>query len=203
MWNMSRTRSLAPSWLTTSFSLLILAGPVAPARAATVVSETIWGTAGADGSAAVAVAADGSRYLAGTAFSDSGSDSRLFVVKFSADGSVVWQRAWVGGFFGASARGIAVAADGSVYVAGFAFVAPNAAILLKFDTDGALQWQRSWGGSAFPEAAVGADGTVFLAGNTNSFGSGSDDLFLLQLTPDGKAKNAFTWGSAVDPGSDF
>ena len=368
MWNMNRPRTLTPSWLTTSFSLLILAGPVAPARAATVVSETIWGTAGSDGSAGVALAADGSRYVAGTAFADSSSDSRLFVVKFSAGGSVVWQRAWVGGFFGASARGVAVAADGSVYVAGFAFVAPNSAILLKFDADGTLQWQRSWGGSAFPEdvavaadgsvyvagsvrlpgevnqrisltrfapdgsvvshqawatpesqgetqgeglaisadgsvyvagvaprfapdgaflgsdvallkvaangslawqrtvtagesadsrggvtvapdgsvyvaggrfdprtrdlnalllkftpegtllwnrnwggrsgdeasgVAVGADGTVFLAGNTNSFGSGSDDLFLLRLTPDGKPNDAVTWGSAVDPGSDF
>ncbi len=336
MSNVDKRRAVTPSWLPTSLCLLILSAPLAPAQAATVASETIWGTAGSDGSRAVAVGADGSRYLAGTAFSDSSSDSRLFVVKFSADGSVEWQRAWVGGFFGASARGIAVAADGSVYVAGFAFVAPNAAILLKFDTDGALQWQRSWGGSAFPEAvavaadgsvyvggsvrlpdtvnqrisltrfapdgsvvshqvwatpesqgetqgeglavsadgsvylagvtpgfapdgtllgfdvallkvapngslawqrtvdlnalllkftpegsllwnrnwggrsgdeaagvAVGADGTVFLAGNTNSFGSGSDDLFLLQLTPDGKPKAAVTWGSAVDPGSDF
>jgi len=368
MWKITRGQALTPSWLTTSLCLLILAVLVPPAQAATVVSETIWGTAGSDGSAAVAVAADGSRYIAGTAFSDSSSDSRLFVVKFSADGPVVWQRAWVGGFFGASARGVAVAADGSVYVAGFAFVAPNAAILLKFDADGALKWQRSWGGNAFPEdvavapdgsvyvagsvrlpgevnqrisltrfapdgsvvshqawatpesqgetqgeglavsadgsvylagvaprfgpdgaflgsdvallkvasdgslawqrtvtagesadsrggvtvapdgsvyvaggrfdprtsdlnalllkftpegnllwnrnwggrsgdeatgVAVGADGTVFLAGNTNSFGSGSDDLFLLQLTPDGKPKDAIAWGSAVDPGSDF
>jgi len=53
-------------------------------------------------------------------------------------------------------------------------------LLLKFTPEGSLLWNRNWGGRSGDEAsgvAVGADGTVFLAGNTNSFGSGSDDLF--------------------------
>jgi uncharacterized delta-60 repeat protein len=201
MWNMNRSRALTPSWLTTSLCLLILGVPVAPALAATVVSETIWGTAGPDTSAAVAVAADGSRYVAGTAFSDSGSNSRLFVVKFSADGSVVWQRAWVGGLFGASARGVAVAADGSVYVAGFAFVAPNAAILLKFDTDGALQWQRSWGGSAFPEdVAVAADGSVYVAGSVRLPGAFNQRISLTRFAPDGSVVSHQVWATPESQG---
>ena len=59
MWKITRGQALTPSWLTTSLCLLILAVLVPPAQAATVVSETIWGTAGSDGSAAVAVAAVG------------------------------------------------------------------------------------------------------------------------------------------------
>ena len=80
------------------------------------------------------------------------------------------------------------------------------ALLLKFTPEGTVLWNRNWGGRSGDEAtgvAVGADGTVFLAGNTNSYGSGSDDLFLLQLAPNGKSRDAVTWGSAVDPGSNF
>lgn len=75
------------------------------------------------------------------------------------------------------------------------------ALLLKFTPEGGLLWSRNWGGRSGDEGtgvAVGADGTVFLAGNTNSFGSGSDDLFLLRLTPDGRPRDAVTWGSAVE-----
>src|SRR6266704_2412367 len=148
MWNMNRPRTLTPSWLTTSFSLLILAGPVAPARAATVVSETIWGTAGSDGSA-----------------------------------------------------GVAVAADGSVYVAGFAFVAPNSAILLKFDADGTLQWQRSWGGSAFPEdVAVAADGSVYVAGSVRLPGEVNQRISLTRFAPDGSVVSHQAWATPESQG---
>ena len=58
-------------------------------------------------------------------------------------------------------------------------------------------WIRNWGGHSGDDASgvrVGADGTVFVSANTNSFGSGSDDGALLRLEPDGKVIDAMTWG---------
>src|SRR5436309_1333978 len=141
MWNMNRPRTLTPNWLTTSFSLLILAGPVAPARAATVVSETIWGTAGSDGSAAVALAADGSGYVAGAALGVASADGSVYVagvaprfapdgaflgsdvvlLKVAANGRLAWQRTVTAGESADARGGVTVAPDGSVYVAGGRF----------------------------------------------------------------------------------
>lgn len=49
---------------------------------------------------------------------------------------------------------------------------------------------------------VGVDGTLFVAGNTSSFGAGSTEAFLLRVTPDGKVTEAMTWGGPwIDTGT--
>src|SRR5712692_397274 len=72
------------------------------------------------------------------------------------------------------------------------------AVLLKFTFDGALVWDRSWGGRSGDDAAgvaVAPDGSVFLAGSTNSFGQGSDDAFVVHFLADsGRAIAANIWG---------
>ena len=44
---------------------------------------------------AAAVASDGSTYLAGFTSSFGGGASKVFLVKFAADGSLAWQRTWM------------------------------------------------------------------------------------------------------------
>jgi outer membrane protein assembly factor BamB len=68
---------------------------------------------------------------------------------------------------------VAVAADGSVYVAGL--FAPHGiqagdVLLLKFSPDGSLIWQRTWdsGNTETGEAvAVANDGSVYVSGGSN------------------------------------
>ena len=98
---------------------------------------------------------------------------------------------------------MAVASDGSVYVAGAVQESTRKvvvdALLVKFDQDGNLVWDRTWGGrSGDVSGSVGVapNGTVLWAGDTNSFGAGSDDGFLLHVSPDGKALDGNTWGGA-------
>jgi len=51
--------------------------------------------------------------------------------------------------------------------------------------------------------AIAADGTVLLAGNTNSFGAGSDDAFLLRLRANGRRIDASLFGgAAIDHAND-
>ena len=104
-------------------ALLLIAVVVAavPAGAATLQSETTWGGPVSEVTNGSALAADGSSYLAGftTSFDQSGQQN-VFVVKFGADASLVWQRRWNGPepFGNEDGTDAATAPDGSVYVAG-------------------------------------------------------------------------------------
>jgi uncharacterized delta-60 repeat protein len=142
----------------------------------------------------VAAAPDGSAYMVGQL-----SGGNLFLVKFDAGGSMLWQRTWGSGHF---ARAVEVASDGSVYVAGgtFSFGAGQAdALLLKFTPDGTLTWARTWGGAsreALEDMAIGPDGSVYLAGETSSFFW--NDAFLVKFAPDGTLLWQRDWGTMGD-----
>ena len=143
----------------------------------------------------VAAAADGSAYIIGQL-----SGGKLFLVKFAGDGSVLWERTWGNGGHFASA--VEVAADGSVYVAGgtFNFGAGQAdALLLKFTPDGLLVWARTWGGASrddVADMAIGADGGIYLTGETSSFFW--NDAFLVKFAPDGTLLWQRDWGTMGD-----
>ena len=165
----------------------------------TVLSETTWGGFGADVPSGVVVAADGSSYVVGTTDSFTtdqfGTPSpKIFLVKFTATGSVAWQRIWNGDTFTGSFHGPAVAlsagalpadaSDDSIYVTGLTTTNGNDAVLLKFNALGTLVWQRTWGGLDGEDTnavAAIADGSVYIAGHTNSFGASGAGLFVVKF----------------------
>src|SRR5256712_11999909 len=64
-----------------------------------------------------------------------------------------------------------------------------------------LQFQQTWGGPNSEIAngiAIGTDGNLYLAGQTNSFGAGGFDAFLLKFTPGDTLLWQLTWGTAND-----
>src|SRR6185295_17367163 len=88
-----------------------------------LVQQGTWGGPDTDEAAGVAVAADGSVYVTGTTLSFGQGGRDAFLLKYAPDGSLVWQRTYgtapdasfVADEFG---TGVAVAADGSVYITG-------------------------------------------------------------------------------------
>lgn len=169
-----------------------------------------WGNAAANEEGqGVAVGPDGNVYVAGVA--PRANDPFQFqfdavVLKVDPAGNVIWQRAYAGGDVTDARGGIALAADGSIYVGG-GFQGPsgsgfaNDALLLKLlAADGSLVWDKRWGGNSgdFAEAAaVAPDGNIAFVGSTDSFGQGGgDDAFLLRVAPSGKVLDASTWGTA-------
>jgi hypothetical protein len=121
--------------LLTGVMVLVAVATVATARAATVISETTWGGVNSEVTNGAAVASDGSTYLAGftTSFDPLGQDN-AFVVKFTPEGSLSWQRTFDGPaqFSIDRVNGVAVAPDGSVYAAGQTVGVGNDVLLLKF-----------------------------------------------------------------------
>jgi uncharacterized delta-60 repeat protein len=164
-----------------------------------LVWQKTWGPATGDG---VAVAPDGSIYVAGNGpRPDGASGAAVVVLKLDAAGSLTWQRSYSTTETADARGGVAVASDGSVYVAGAVQESIRKvvvdALLVKFDADGNLVWDRTWGGRSGDvsgSVGVAADGTVLWAGDTNSFGAGSDDGYLLHVSPAGRALDGDTWG---------
>jgi hypothetical protein len=173
-----------------SVALLWVAVAAASAQAQTLLSETTWGGNGSDVSDGVAIGADGASYVVGitdsfTADQFGNPSPRIFLVKFAADGSLVWQRIWNGTTVrGLGRTGVALGAGDSVYVTGVSTNNGNDAVLLKFDVNGTLLWERTWGGPDSDEGlavAAAPDGSAYIAGTTTSFGPSSSGLFVVKF----------------------
>lgn len=126
------------------------------------------------------------------------------LLKIDSGGNLIWQRTVGAGESVDSRGGVAVAPDGSVYVTGGRFDERTSdlnTLVLKFGPDGSLLWSRHWGGRSGDDPGgiiVGADGSIFIAGNTSSSGAGGTDAFFLRLEPDsGRAADAATWGGPI------
>jgi uncharacterized delta-60 repeat protein len=172
-----------------------------------VVWQKAWGPSG--GGEAVAVGPDGNIYVAGVqARPGAISGADMVLLKVDPAGNLIWQRAYSAAEIVDSRGGVAAASDGSVYVSGALMdtrrtVVVDAA-LVKFTADGSLVWDRGWGGRSgdLPGAVrVAPDGTVLWAGETNSFGAGIDDAYLLRMSSGGRALESNTWGgTGIDHG---
>jgi Domain of unknown function (DUF5122) beta-propeller len=179
-----------PMLLLAWVGLLWVTFATATAQAQTLQSETTWGGNESDISDGVAIATDGSSYIVGITDSFTvdqfGTPSpRIFLVKFAPDGSLVWQRIWNGTTVrGLGRTGVALGADGSVFVTGVSTNNGNDAVLLKFDANGTLLWERTWGGPDSDESlavAAAPDGSGYIAGTATSFPPSSNSLFVVKF----------------------
>lgn len=167
----------------------------------TILMQKTWGGTNFDIADDVAVAADGSIYVAGDGNSFFANDA--FLVKFASDGTVIWERDWRDGTIQdfSAAQGVALGPDGSVYLTGRASITgfPQRAFLVKFTPAGGIIWERTWDARDSAGAsgiAVAPDGNIYITGNT-TFGLEGSDAFVVNFLPDGRVQQAATWGSSA------
>jgi uncharacterized delta-60 repeat protein len=181
-----------------------------PLIALVLTQEHTWGGPDLDTAAGVATAPDNSVYVTGRTLSFGAGDSDAFLLKYDADGSLVWQRTYGTGSTEPGLRadeiaeGVAVSPDGSaIYITGH--FGDGSLFVAKFDPDGTLIWQRTWGDNGnFPNGiSVTAEG-VYVTGGTSTFDVGQSDAILIKLTPDGALVWDMTWGGlGFDAGRDI
>jgi uncharacterized delta-60 repeat protein len=170
----------------------------------TLVWQRTWGGSGTESGNGLALAPDGSIYVAGGTSSFGAGSGAMFILTFTADGTLARQRIWDTSA-GAVGDDVAVAPDGSVYVAGGTprpgGVGGFDVVLLKIDPAGSLVWQRTYAAGEIVDArggvTVAPDGSVYVAGAVQEVTSGSNvvlDAILLKFTPAGDLEWDRSWG---------
>ncbi|MBI4645976.1 MAG: PKD domain-containing protein [Bacteroidia bacterium] len=135
---------------------------------------------------------DGGFLIAGYTKSFGAGNSDFYLIKTAASGNVQWSKTY-GGTDADVAYSVKQTPDGGYIVLGetknFGSGWGNADIyLLKTDASGNLEWAKVYGGYENEQAReiqVCTDGGYIIAGTTNSYGSGTSDIYLLRTDING------------------
>jgi hypothetical protein len=165
-----------------------------------VAWQKTFGGGGTDGYGSIAPSADGGYVIAGESGSYGGFLSTM-IVKLDEFGNVVWQKAYTGNSDSIFVpRAMTTTNDGGYLVAGLAGIYPSYlhdAWVLKIDGSGNVAWQKSYGGvnKEMANAIVRlGNGSYALVGQTESFGNGSADGWILNLDGSGNILWQKTYG---------
>jgi hypothetical protein len=144
-----------------------------------------YGGSGYDGALALVVTSDGGFAIAGETNSGGAGQDDFLLVKTDGSGNTEWTQTY-GGSGVDYTSGLVQTPDGGFALAGFtdSFGAGSFDFwLVKTDGAGNTQWNRTYGGTEWDIAASfieTSDGGFAIAGETNSFGAGNYDFWLVK-----------------------
>jgi hypothetical protein len=151
------------------------------------------------------VDSSGNIYIAGYTFSFGAGMEDIVLVKYNGNGGQQWNRMWGGGSSDVC-WGLEIDSLDNIYLVGSTWsfgAGAGDVVLVKYDGDGVQQWYRTWGGSNSDRGrgvVLDSLGNIYLAGYTNSFGVGYNDLVLVKYYGNGTQHWYRTWGGV---GSDY
>jgi predicted secreted protein len=151
----------------------------------------------------VVLGSDGGYALAGNTDPSSDGDEDFWIIKVSESGSRQWSQEY-GETGNECAYSIVATSDGGYALVGStgSFGAGGTDVwLVKIDAFGNLEWNKTFGGALSDEAyslVATPDGGYAIAGYTNSFGAGRNDVWLIKTDAHGNAQWNRTFGGAND-----
>ncbi len=123
----------------------------------------------------------------------------ILLIKTDANGNIIWAKTYEGTNY-EYVYSVQQTSDGGYIVAGLtgSFGAGESDIfLIKTDAKGNIQWAKTYGGTNDDEVSSvqqTSDGGYIVAGQTNSFGVGGYDIFLIKTDAKGNVRWAKTYG---------
>ena len=158
-----------------------------------------YGGAGDDFAYSVVQTTDGGYALAGGTGSYGAGNCDVWLVKADSAGNMMWNQTY-GGTGNDWAYSVVQTGDGGYALAGctHSYGAGNRDVwLVKADSAGNMMWnqtyggtERDWGHSLVPTS----DGGYAIAGETDSFGAGNDDFWLVKTDSTGNMEWNQTYG---------
>ena len=156
--------------------------------------DTLWtktyGGENFDDGRSVQQTTDGGYIIAGSSFTYGYRYDDIYLVKTDAAGNTLWTKKF-GGTYVDWGHSAAQTADGGYIVVGttWSFGAGYGDVwLIKTAANGDSLWLKTYGGSHFEEGYCVAqtnDGGYIITGETNSYGTGSGDIYLIKTDADG------------------
>ncbi|MEJ2695449.1 MAG: hypothetical protein P8013_02260 [Candidatus Sulfobium sp.] len=165
--------------------------------------QKTYGGSGYDDVYSIRQTSDGGYIVAGDTESFGAGNSDIWILKLDPSGNVSWQKTYGGSDYD-EGDAVRQTSDGGYIVAGRtkSFGAGDSdAWILKLDPSGNISWQKTYGGSSYDDAYAiqqNSDGGYIVAGDTESFGAGNSDIWILKLDPSGNVSWQKTYG-----GSDY
>lgn len=141
---------------------------------------------------------DGGSIISGISKSYSSGQNDMYVLKLDSFGDKVWDRI-IGGNDVENANSILETLDGGYVIIGSArsYSGNNDVYVVKLNSIGILQWEKTFGGSGDDDGQTVtqlADSSFIISGNTNSYGSGLFDFYLLRIDKNGGLIFSKTFG---------
>lgn len=138
----------------------------------------------------VIVTSDGNILATGTIEDYDTGNADVWLVLFSNDGSIIWQKSY-GGSGVETGYEVLETPDGGFIVAGSSETFSNGSSdmwVFKTNKDGVVEWEKSYGGANLEQAwSIDAtnDNGYIVAGGTESYGAGMSDCLVLKLDSNG------------------
>ncbi|MFX0208904.1 MAG: hypothetical protein ACFFDT_23170 [Candidatus Hodarchaeota archaeon] len=161
-------------------------------------NQTFGGT-GQDIAFSVVVAPDGGYVLSGRTTSFGIGAMDVWVVKTDAAGQMEWNQTF-GGVDDDDCMSILTVSDGGYVLIGSTKSFGMGGMdmwLVKIDAAGQVEWNQTFGGTGHDVAFSGIvtpDGGYVIVGNTNSFGAGNDDIWVIKTNAAGQIEWNQTYG---------
>jgi hypothetical protein len=164
--------------------------------------SNIFGGTADDKGRSVQQTTDGGFIIAGYTNSFGAGGGDIYLIKTDASGDLVWEKTFGGsGFDGA--KSVQQTTDGGYIIAGYtnSFGAGGGDVyLIKTDGSGKKVWEKTFGGNFHDDGSSvqqTADGGYVIAANTQSFGAGGTDVYLIKTDGSGKKVWEKTFGGLL------
>ena len=163
----------------------------------TQIWDKTWGDGNVAGQGGKDLVIDANNFIYVTGYDHSIRD--MVLIKFDSMGNQIWDLSWGSGIpIYDEGWTIDIDKAGNLYVGVILNRYGSSDIsLVKFNATGSYLWNVTWGGSSVEyiyDVIVNSKNEVLCTGNTNSYGAGGSDAFLLRLTDQGLLLDDMTIG---------
>ena len=183
-----------------ALTVLILLSISVFAQPDTLWTRTLGGT-GNDEGYSVQQTIDGGYIIAGRTMSYGAGSSDVYLIKTNANGDSLWTRTF-GGSSSDEGYSVQQTIDGGYIIAGrtMSYGAGGSDVyLIRTDASGSEEWSQTFGGSSGDygySVQQTTDGGYIITGRTESYGTGSSDVYLIKTDANGNESWTQTFGGS-------